>query len=308
MAVKPVIRKVKNIPAVSRALDTVTYLRDQAARWIPTRILYMSLRDFGRSNGVGLAAGIAFYALLSLFPLSLAAIAIAGYIYTGRDEQMAVVETIQQLIPVSTDYLADTIEGVVNVRGQVSIIGAFGLLWSGQAVFSGLRRGINNAWGIEKPSNFFRQRIVDFGLMFLVGMAAFFVLVFSAAVYNVPEVGEWLRTPWGGAFSSVFAVGLSLVVTFVVLIIMYRFVPNCPVLWSDVWIGAVVAAAFLEIGRQLFAWYVSHFTDFNLVYGSLGALMAVMVWVYFSAIVILFGAQLSATYCKILGSDARKPL
>jgi membrane protein len=312
MAVKPVIRQdmqiVKKNPIVSKAIAASKAIWDLASRWMPSRILYIALRDFSRSNGVGLAAGVAFYALLSLFPLSLAAIAIAGYFYTGQDEQAQVVELIQELIPVSTDYLADTIDGVVSNRGQVSVIGVLGLLWAGQAVFSGLRRGINNAWGVDRPPNFLKQRMTDFGLMYLVGMAAFFILVFSAAIYDVPEVGQWLKTPGGGVVSNALAIGLSLAVAFVVLLIMYRFVPNRSVLWSDAWIGALVAALLLESGRHLFAWYVSRFADFNLIYGSLGALMAVMVWVYYSAIVILFGAQLCATYCRILGSDARKPL
>jgi|GEM_PF-6145347 len=172
MAVKPFIRVIKAVPFVQKAVGVFTFLRKKVSSWTPARLLYIALRDFTRSNGVGLAAGIAFYSLLSLFPLSLAAIAIAGYFYTGQDEQAQVVELIQKLIPVSTDYLADTIDGVVSNRGQVSIIGALGLLWAGLAVFSGLRKGINHAWGIGKPPNLLMERLIDLTLLSMVGVAA----------------------------------------------------------------------------------------------------------------------------------------
>ena len=100
---------------------------------------------------------------------------------------------------------------------------------------------------------------------------------------------------------------LSLLVTFLVLLLMYKYVPHRKVAWGDVWLGALLGAMFLEGGKNLFAWYVSNFGSFNVVYGSLGALMAILVWVYISAVILLLAAHLSAVYCRVVGSEASRP-
>ena len=274
-------------------------------RWL--LLVYLTMRDFSRSNGPNMAAGVAYFALFSLFPLSLASIAIAGFFFSGEGEQLKVVDAIQGLIPVSTDYLSDSIEGVVDSRGPISLIGLLGLVWSGLAVFSAVRKGINHAWGIGKPPNLLKERLIDLSMLAGIGLAGFAVLVLSAKLFEVPEIGGWLSIVGGGILAKVLVSLLSLLVTFLVLLLMYKYVPHRKVAWGDVWLGALLGAMFLEGGKNLFAWYVSNFGSFNVVYGSLGALMAILVWVYISAIILLLAAHLSAVYCRVIGSEASRP-
>ena len=267
-------------------------------------LIHLTLRDFSRSNGPNVAAGIAYFALLSIFPLMLATMAISGFFFTDEAEQLKIVDAIRKLVPVSSDFLSQTIEGVVNSRGTVSLIAALGLLWSGLTVFAAVRKGINHAWGIGKPPNLLKERLIDLSMMMGLALAGSVIFILSATLFQLPEIGRWLSVVGGGTLGKVVVSLISLFVSFVVLLLMYKYVPNRKVAWGGIWLGALVGAVFFEGSKDLFAWYVSNLGDFNLVYGSLGALMAILVWVYISALVLLVAAQLSAVYCRVIGSEA----
>ena len=270
-------------------------------RWVA--LVHLTMRDFSRSNGPNVAAGVSYFALFSIFPLALAAITISGFLFATKPEQLDLVRDIQELIPVSTDFLSDIIEGVVNSRGPVSLIAAAGFIWSGLAVFSSLRKAINHAWGIGKPPNLLKERLIDLSMALGVGLAAAVVILLSAAFFETPKIGEWISVIAGGVFAKILAAMLSLLVTFLVLLLMYKFVPNRKVPWGDVWLAAIIGAVFFEGGKMAIAWYFSEFGAFNLVYGSLGGLMVILVWIYVSALIVLIAAQLSAVYSRTIGSD-----
>ena len=120
----------------------------------------LALKEFSRANAPILAAGIAYFALFSLFPLSLAFIAIASFFLGSEKEQLDAVNEIHGLIPVSTKYLSDNIETIVRNRGPISLIGLLGLVWSGLAVFAAIRKGINQAWGISEQPSLFKKRFI----------------------------------------------------------------------------------------------------------------------------------------------------
>ena len=272
-------------------------------KWVS--LIRLTMQDFSRSNGPNVAAGVAYFALFSIFPLALAGITISGFFFATKPEQLALVRGIQELVPVSTDFLSDVIEGVVNSRGPISIIATVGFIWSGLAVFSSLRKAINHAWGIGKPPNLLKERLIDLSMAVGVAMAASVVILLSAAFFETPKIGEWLSIIAGGAFAKLLATLLSLLVTFLVLLLMYKFVPHRKVPWGDVWLAAIIGAVFFEGGKLAIAWYFSGFGAFNLVYGSLGALMVILLWIYLSALIVLIAAQFSAVYSRTMGSDHR---
>ena len=264
----------------------------------------LALKEFSRANAPILAAGIAYFALFSLFPLSLAFIAIASFFLGSEKEQLDAVNEIHGLIPVSTKYLSDNIETIVRNRGPISLIGLLGLVWSGLAVFAAIRKGINQAWGISEQPSLFKKRFIDFGILIGLGLAATIVLLLSAKLFEIPWIGDWrLGLDWD-IVAKIFISMVSLMVSIIVLLAMYKYVPYRAVSWKDIWVSATLTAVLLEIGKNIFSLYVTHFTEFTLVYGSLGAIMAILAWIYISANIVLFGAYLSSAYCRVLGSDS----
>ena len=209
------------------------------------------------------------------------------------------VARIIEQIPVSGDYVLDLVERVAEARGALSFIAVLGLLISGSAVFAAIRKGINHAWHVTRPHPFFIGRGIDLLMLVFVGL-----LALIAATNLVGLVGRGASNIWfvGEPLISVgFDLGL-LVASYFILAILYRFVPYTEVEWRDVWLGALVGALMAYGVRVAFSGFLINVNEFNLVYGSLGALMALLVWVYLSAMSLVLGAEVSYIYSRAFGS------
>ena len=266
-------------------------------RWII--FIRVIISDFFSNNCPYMAAGIAYWTLFSAFPLSLAAVSLLGFANPTSIEQEEMVARIIEQIPVSGDYVLDLVERVAEARGALSFIAVIGLLVSGSAVFAAIRKGINHAWHVTRPHPFFIGRGIDLLMLVFVGL-----LALIAATNLVGLVGRGASNIWlvGEPLISVgFDLGL-LVASYFILAILYRFVPYTEVEWRDVWLGALVGALMAYGVRVAFSGFLINVNEFNLVYGSLGALMALLVWVYLSAMSLVLGAEVSYIYSRAFGS------
>ena len=266
-------------------------------RWII--FIRVIISDFFSNNCPYMAAGIAYWTLFSAFPLSLAAVSLLGFANPTSIEQEEMVARIIEQIPVSGDYVLDLVERVAEARGALSFIAVLGLLISGSAVFAAIRKGINHAWHVTRPHPFFIGRGIDLLMLVFVGL-----LALIAATNLVGLVGRGASNIWfvGEPLISVgFDLGL-LVASYFILAILYRFVPYTEVEWRDVWLGALVGALMAYGVRVAFSGFLINVNEFNLVYGSLGALMALLVWVYLSAMSLVLGAEVSYIYSRAFGS------
>ena len=266
--------------------------------------------DFARSNSPHVAAGIAYWGLFSLFPLSLAGISVLGYIYPNPEDQGSIIEGIVKLVPVSVDYLADLIAEVTRARGTLGGLAIVGLLWTGTAVFSAVRKGINHTWHIGRPHFFLLERAIDLAMLLWVALLAFIQVAIATNLFglaSIPDADPGNYGAGGSVFWPVFKVLselFALGITFGMFLLLYRYVPNTKVVWGDLWVGAAVGATLFQGVRIGFAWFLSNFGQFNLVYGSLGAVMAVLVWAYLAALAIMLGSQTAYTYRGVFGSQA----
>ncbi len=273
----------------------------------PREVLAMfivALTDFTRNNCPYMAAGIAYWTLFSLFPLALAGVAVLGFLYTSPEDKSEVVQGIIGLVPVSADYLTGLIDDVSRARGTLGVLAVAGLMWGGTAVFSAVRKGINHSWHIGQPHNFILERAIDFVMLLGVMLLAFILVIFTTNVVGLATFA--VPPPWlgGQVVGKALLEIVALVATCGILMLLYRYVPNTRVEWRDVWPGAVMGGVMFYGVRVGFTWFASNFGNFNLVYGSLGALMAVLVWAYLSSLALMWGAQLSYTYAGVFGSRA----
>ncbi|MEE2656670.1 MAG: YihY/virulence factor BrkB family protein [Chloroflexota bacterium] len=261
------------------------------------------LTDFMRNNCPYIAAGIAYWALFSLFPLCLVGISILSYSNSSPEEQTSMVEGIIEYIPVSADYLLDLVSGVAESRGTLSTIAIAGLLFSGTAVFSAVRKGINHAWHVSQPHYFFLERAIDILMLAGVGLLALFAAILSTNVLGLApfeETSVWL---FQGPIGKVFLETGVLAATFGILLLLYRYVPNTSVKWEDTWFGALIGALVFHGVRIGFSWYVTNFGNFNVVYGSLAGIMVLLLWVYLSAMALVLGAEIAYVYSRTYGSN-----
>lgn len=266
-------------------------------RWVV--FVRVIISDFFSNNCPYIAAGIAYWTLFSIFPLSLAAVSLLGYVISTPEEQQQMVSRIIEQIPVSADYVLDLVQRVAEARGALSAIALLGLLVSGMAVFGAIRKGINHAWHVTRPHPFFMGRGIELLMLIFVALLAAIIATNLIGLVARGAAGIWLV---GEPLLNLgFDLGL-LVASFIVLAILYRFVPYTEVEWRDVWLGALVGSLMAYGVRLAFSGFLINVNEFNLVYGSLGALMALLVWVYMSALSLVLGAEVSYIYSRAFGS------
>jgi len=257
-------------------------------------LLKESLEEFGTDNGTLLAASVSFNLLLSLFPLALAVVYIAGSFPQSPYTQEQIIRGIAYLLPVSRELIAGTVTGVAAARGAIGVLAIVGLVWGGFAFFSSIRKALNTVWGIRKPQPLLKGQLIN--LIMLIGAAIllFLSVLITAFLSTVAEQGipvpgaELVRSDvMERILANVLATGLA----FVVFLLLYRFIPGKRPKWKDIWLGALAAAISFEITKIIFLVYLRVFNPYNLVYGSIGALIAFLMWTYLSALVFLFIAK-----------------
>jgi membrane protein len=257
-------------------------------------LLKESLKEFGADNGSLLAASVSFNLLLSLFPLTLAVVNIAGSFAASPYTQDEIIRGIGYLLPVSRQLIASTITSVAAARGAIGVLAFIGLIWGGIAFFNSIRASLNTAWGIRKSHPLLKGQLVNLIMMIGAAILLFLSVLITVFLSTVSEQGipvpgaEMVRS---NVMERILANILATCLAFLVFLLLYRFIPSKRPKWKDIWLGALVAAISFEITKIIFLVYLRVFNPYNLVYGSIGALIAFLMWTYLSALVFLFIAK-----------------
>ena len=258
-----------------------------------------AVNDFLAKNCPYVAAAISFYALFSFFPLVLAIISVAGFVVGPGADQAELAREIAEVIPVSTEFVSETVEGVVRARAITGIASILGLLWASSAAFAAIRKGINAAWGIKKTRPFLKERLMDVTLVLGGGFLLVIVLFATPIFAFFTEMMETIAPDTNIDTERVYGLAAQIftpVLSFLSFLMLYRYLPNTKVRFNDVWLVALLASAAFEGSKWGFVWYVTTFPVYNVVYGAVGAIMALLTWVYVSAIILLFGALATSRY------------
>jgi membrane protein len=258
-------------------------------------ILKNALKTFSESRASQAAASLAYYAFFSLFPLLLVLIAGGSYFLNSQQVYQNVTRFVQEAIPVSTQVIDENLQQVLNARGTVGIIGLLTLLWSASSVFSNLAYNINLAWPGAPRRNFLEKRLVGLGM--IGGLSGLLILSLSLdwianliPFLNVDSATDSALSLWRlasdlGSWLTIFMLFLAL----------YRWVPNTDVKWIASFWGAITATVAWKLATAAFSWYLgSGMSSYSLVYGSLGAIVALLFLIFIVSMITLFGAHLCA--------------
>ncbi|MBB5422486.1 membrane protein [Paraburkholderia atlantica] len=259
-----------------------------------------ALRQFTENRCLEMAASIAFYAAFSLAPTLVMVIAVAGWFFGPAAARGELFGHINGLIG---DQAAAGVQTIVEnahhagAKGGIATIISFSLLAIGaSATFSSLNSALNIVWPYTGPRTaswlaLVRVRLISFGLV--LGVA--FLLIVSLVLDTVIAfIGEWL---WGDSpyvvIGNLLQLGVGLLVLMFAFAALLKFLPDARVLWRDALVGGVVAAVLFTGGRKLFALYLAH-AGMASAFGAAGSLAVLLMWLYFSALVLLLGAEFSA--------------
>ena len=259
-----------------------------------------AVNDFLGKNGPQLAAAVSYYALFSLFPLSLAIIFVLSF-FLGPDSISNLAQSAAEQAPISSETVRDALTNTLSSRSIAGLAGFIGLLWAGTAVFGAIRKGVNATWGITKPRPFFQERLIDISLMAGATVLLLVSISSTAVLINLKEILEFVTREtqvnsdflwdWLGSL-------IPPVLSFIVFISIYWFLPNTKVKIIEALPGAIAATVTFEILKGIFVWYVSGNSLYSTIYGSIGSIVALLMWVYLSANILLFGSLITYRFAS----------
>jgi membrane protein len=261
-----------------------------------------------------LGAAIAYYTLFSLAPLLLIAIGMASLIVGEDAARSGIVEQLRQNLGGATaDAIASLLENAHHTgHGLVAtLVGLVVLLFGASGVFVQLQEALNTIWKTESQAPlgnsfvlFFRRRLFSLGAVILLGFLLLLSLLLSSVL---TAMSHWLTAaPLLG--EVMLWRGLSLLASFglatLLFALIFKLLPDTPVAWRDVWIGALLTAVLFHLGQHAIGLYLGR-SGVASAFGAAGSLVAFIVWVYYSAQIVLFGAEFTFAFASAHGS--RRP-
>lgn len=266
--------------------------------------------DFLDNNSFQKGAALAYYTIFALPPILIIMINIAGAVF-GREAVRGQVYTqLRDLL--GRQGALDIQEMVENISQSAdftwaTIIGVFTLLVGATGVFISLQESLNQIWGVKpKPRHEYLKLLWDRLLSFAMIMAIVFLLLVSLLVHAIlVAVTTFLadRVDESLLHLSQFAnLVVSMGVVTFLFALIYKFLPDAKIRWSDVWTGALVTAVLFTLGKSLIGFYLGN-SDFSGIYGAAGSVIVVLTWVFYTSQIIFLGAQFTLVYARRYGDD-----
>ncbi len=260
-------------------------------------IIKGSIQRFIDNRGAEAASSISYYALFSLFPFLLFLAASASYVLEQEGIQQQILEYITEIFPVSQNAIVNQIETVLAARGAVGLFALITFLWSASGVFNTLTAHINRAWYSSNARGILHQRLIALGIV--AGLVALtYGSLVATTFFNLLPVSRWVTwenpSTWE-TISNISSQYVPLLIRLIIFYLLYRIVPATRVRGMAAFWGALVAAVAWEVVTDAFTWVLSSgLIHYELVYGSLGAIIALLFWIYLISWILLYGAYLTA--------------
>jgi membrane protein len=280
---------------------------------IAWKMLKDTVLAFIEDEALSRGAAIAFYTVTSVAPVLLIVIAIAGLAFGREAAQNAIVSQLSGLMGQQPAQVLET--AVASASGKSSgilatIIGVITLIVTASGVFGEIQSALNAIWkakpGGTSVSRLIRARAASLGLVATLGFLLLVSLVVSAAL---TAFGTYLNSvlPFGELILSLLNTVVSLVLISVLFAAIYKILPDRRLEWRDVAVGAVVTAILFTIGKSLIGWYIGSSAVAS-SFGAAGALIVLLLWVYYSAQIFLLGAEFTKVYANRHGRKQEKPV
>lgn len=258
------------------------------------KLLEGALKDFAANDGTSLAAGIAFYGFVTIFPLILALIGVAGQVLPSEQIQYQIFTFIEENVPWATDIIRTNIEGAIRLRGTLSSAGLIGLILAGSGLFGVIGHAINRAWDIDRQRPFYLQWLRNIALT--LGLGVLLILSIGATAFtSIPS--DFFST--FGRFPDLPFNLMSFFFAFILFLILFKIMPNTKIYWRHIWFAALITAIAFQSGGIILLYYFTRVARYQLIYGSVASAIALLLWIYYSSFILIFGAEVAAEYGRM---------
>ncbi len=269
-------------------------------RWF--KIFVQAGKGWSNDNSFKHSAAVSFYTLFSIAPITIIALAVAGFVFGKEAAQGQFTAQLTQLVgKEGAQVIQEAVErSQPQQKGWTATVISIGALLVGATtVFGQLQDSLNDIWGVtSKPSRsgivvMLIQRLISFAMVLTVG---FLLLVSLVLTTTLTAAVDFIGGQWSPYLLRVGDFIGALVIITALFTLVFKVMPDVELRWKDVWLGALVTAVLFDIGRFLIALYLGHSTVAS-TYGAAGSLVALLVWVYYSSAILFFGAEWIKAYC-----------
>jgi membrane protein len=281
------------MPSLSRAREVVS---------LSGRSLVTATLELWNSDDLTYAASIAYYGLLSLFPMFLLALALLGRATADADNRNAVLAFVLAYFPTQFDFITKQIDAFRASGSSVSVAGILALIWGAFGVFGAVNTAVNYAWGVDERPGFWRHKLLSFSML---GFGACILLVAVVLVSASQLVaanwfaGVLFAFPGLNILRGFTVRYLSTLVFILVVGLLFWGVPNTRVRFRDVWIGALLTGVLWRIAIAILSILLSNVDRLAVVNGSIAVVVAFLGWLYVQAVIFLFGVEFTAAYAHL---------
>lgn len=271
-----------------------------------------TIDSWNSDKGPLMGAALAFYTVLSIAPLLLIAVAIAGFVFGRQAAQGELVAQLNGLLGSEASRVVELlIKNAYRFRlGTFSTAASIVILfWVSTRVFWSLKNALNVIWRIPaRPKRRFLWAIIDqlFSFAMVIG-TGLLLLVFLVTSTALAAVEKYMTDLFPNINPSLQLINLSniifsFLITVVLFALVFRFLPDGRIAWRDIWIGAIVTAFLFSIGKLGLGYYLGR-SSMSSIYGAAGSFVLLLLWVYYSAQTILFGAEFTRVFAKLCGYE-----
>lgn len=276
------------------------------------RLLKETFQEWQEDKASRIAAALAYYTVFSISPLLVIIVAIAGAFFGEQTAQAQITDQLTDLVGkdgVKPILLALNNMSQPKIRGIASLISIGVLILGASGIFAQLQDALNTVWNVKPEpgrggiSNFIRKRIYSFLMVLVIGLLLILSLVLSAVVSTLNKYRIEFLPGSANLWENLdFFVSLGLL-TFL-FCLMFKYVPDVKIAWKDVVVGSVITALLFLFGKFLLGVYISK-GSLGSAYGAAGSLIVFLAWVYYSAQIVLLGAEFTQVYTRLYGSKVR---
>ena len=270
------------------------------------RILYRAIRGALEDQVNDLAAAIAYWAFFSIFPLLLGLVALAGFSLDQAEVQARLQDLVARLLPGSAELIQQNLESVVRYRNSMGAIGILGLLWTASRGLAAVTRAVNQALGARKTRSYLASKLRFFGMTLAVSVLAIISISVTIAleiVFDSSLLAGLGLTPI--EISKVQGWLTSFLFVFVMLALIYRMTPYEAPTWRQILPGALLSAVLFELAKAGFILYLDWMTRWEAIYGSLTSILVLLLWLYLSAVILIFGVEYNLARGELKGNLRR---
>jgi membrane protein len=264
--------------------------------------VWRGLTGVYNSEDLTFASSIAYYALLSLFPFFMLVLSFLGGLTTSDQDRAQILGFVLRYFPQQFEFVDEQLKAFQASRIQLGVAGSILMVWAAMGVFGAVTSAINHAWGVEKQPNYFKHKLISFVMLLAAGVLLMAGLLLVSAI-NVSEA-RWFavvlaQVPALGELQSAAVKSASTLIFIVLVGLVFYFVPNAKVRFRDVWVGAILTGLLWRAALAGFSWYVRDLTRFSAIHGQIAAVVVFLLWVYISAVILLYGAEMTAAYARL---------